>query len=292
MRTGFKPWDVVVDNQEYEIIVYEDGYFSGEYYKVFQDNHEDSIDFNSDTFVCWGIKYVPQNCIGEDILGNRCVNLDSKITITRNGKDFYSFEGDMYFGIDRARVIINDLNKHSFKFNNRDYERYILGTYVMYFDAEYVVKKWFQSELEVEIENTFSGKTKRISIFDKRAMWGCRKKTQEEKKHCYVYYIINEARNKIKIGISNDPISRAKNIQTSSGEEIEILNIIEFDSRNEALETEEFLHKRFENFRMRPTKVSTSSEWFDIKIKDALLTCYKTKEQIMEFINAMSEKGR
>ena len=281
---AFRPWDVVIDGRQYRVKE-ETWSYSTTYYEVAELGNRDAeyTGFDSNMFVCWGIKYEPKNYFGKDILGKECVKLEDKITITRNGENFYTFEGDINTGIDKARIIISELKTHSFKFNDRNYEKNIIGSDVTYANSEYIVKKWFQDELEVEIEQVVSGKKKRVSIFDKKAIWGYRKK-KEEKRHCYVYYIMNEARNKIKIGMSNDPISRAKNIQTSSGEEIEILNIIEFDNREEAFAAEEFLHLKFNEYRMKPTKVSTSSEWFDSEICDILLTNFKTKEQIIEFI--------
>lgn len=283
-KIGFKPWDVRIDGKQYRVKV-EEWNRSTPYYEVTEmgDSDAEYISFDSNMFVCWGIKYEPSNRIGKDILGNVCVELDNKITITRNGEDFYSFEGDIYTGIDKARIIISDLKSHYFKFDEREYLKNIIGCKVTYIDNGYTVKEWFQKDLEVEIEQISSGKTKRISIFNKKAIWGYIKK-DIEKKPCFVYYILNEARNKVKIGVSNDPVLRAKNIQTSSGEEIEILNTIEFDNREDAFAAEDFLHKKFDGYRMKPTKVSTSSEWFDSKIVDVLLSNFNTKEKIMDSI--------
>ena len=281
---GFKPWDVCIDGEQYRVRI-EQFDRGTTYYDVAKINDLDAefVSFHSNMFVCWGIKYEPTNIFGDDILGNRDVQLVEKITITRNGVDFYSFIGDINTGIDKARIIISELKSHYFKFDERNYVRNIIGCEVTYNGMEYKVKKWFQNDLEVEIEQISSNKVKRVSIFDKKAIWGYIKK-EIENKPCFVYYILNEARNKVKIGISNNPVLRAKNIQTSSGEEIEILNTIEFDKREDAIVAEDFLHKKFDGYRMKPTKVSTSSEWFDIKIVDDLLSNFNTKEKIMDFI--------
>lgn len=281
---GFKPWDVCIDGDQYRVR-FEQTERGTIYYDVkkIKDPDAEFVSFHSDMFVCWGVKYEPTNIFGEDILGNKDVQLVDKITITRNGLDFYSFIGDINTGIDKARIIISELKNHYFGFDKRDYVSNIIGCYVTYNGMRYKVKKWFQYDLEVEIEKISSNKVKRVSIFDKKAIWGYIKK-EIEKKPCFVYYILNEARNKVKIGISNDPVLRAKNIQTSSGEEIEILNTIEFDNREDAFAVEDFLHKKFDGYRMKPTKVSNSSEWFDIKIVDALLSNFNTKEKIMDSI--------
>lgn len=103
---------------------------------------------------------------------------------------------------------------------------------------------------------------------------------------CFVYYILNEERDKVKIGISNDPISRAKAIQTASGEEIELLHTIKFDSRQTALDVEKFLHNRFNHWRKRPSKVSRSSEWFNAKIIQELQDDYWDEESLVKAVIA------
>ncbi len=98
---------------------------------------------------------------------------------------------------------------------------------------------------------------------------------------CFVYYILNEEKDKVKIGISNNPISRAKNLQTASGEDIEILHTIKFKNREEASEAERCLHKEFSTFRKRPSKVAKSCEWFDARIVDILMKNYTSREDIL-----------
>ena len=99
---------------------------------------------------------------------------------------------------------------------------------------------------------------------------------------CYVYYILNDEKDKVKIGISNDPTKRAKNIQTSSGEEIEILHAIKFRSREEAQEAEHTLHKEFAEHRKYPSKVAKSCEWFDACIVDTLMNDYSSRDDILK----------
>lgn len=109
---------------------------------------------------------------------------------------------------------------------------------------------------------------------------------ENEDKPCYVYYILNQERNKVKIGISYNPKVRAQNIQTASGEEIEILNTIEFASRYEALTAEAYLHRVYGEYRKHPSKVAKSSEWFDAKIVKHLMTYHETAFQIRAGMDA------
>lgn len=104
---------------------------------------------------------------------------------------------------------------------------------------------------------------------------------EEEKveKPCYVYYMLNEYGSKVKIGISYDPERRAKEIATSSGDEIKILNTIRFDSRKEAESAEISLHRTFSYCRRRPAKVA-GREWFDHSIIEILKKNFWDKESI------------
>lgn len=82
-------------------------------------------------------------------------------------------------------------------------------------------------------------------------------------KPCYVYYILNADKDKVKIGISDNPTGRAKALQTACGEDLEILHTIEFENRESALNAERYLHGEFREYRMRVSKVSKSCEWFE-----------------------------
>ena len=97
---------------------------------------------------------------------------------------------------------------------------------------------------------------------------------------CSVYYIFNKEKDKVKIGISNNPLQRAKSLQTACGEEISVLHTINFPSREEAFKAEQFLHREFSQFRKKPSKVTNSCEWFDASIVDDLMKYYDTEEHI------------
>ena len=115
---------------------------------------------------------------------------------------------------------------------------------------------------------------------------------EEDERPCSVYYILNEEKDKVKIGISYNPLGRAKNIQTSSGEEIELLHVIEFPTRSRALNAEAFLHKEFMFYRKKPSKVAKSCEWFDACIVDDLKKLYWTQENIERLNSWKFEKMR
>ena len=123
-------------------------------------------------------------------------------------------------------------------------------------------------------------------VLDKIADFEEEKAEEQEERMvpCYVYYLLNEEKDKVKIGISNNPVSRAKSIQTSCGEEIEIINTIKFDSKPDALKAESFLHSVFSAKRKRPSKVAKTTEWFDCDIVSTLMKYFKTRKQIEDLM--------
>lgn len=136
------------------------------------------------------------------------------------------------------------------------------------------------NELEIEV-GFFNGESEYIlyELFDLEDEISYR---NEEPEKCFVYYILNEEKDKVKIGISNNPTERAKALQTASGEEISILKTVEFSTREEALDAEAFLHREFSEYRKRPSKVAKSTEWFDARIVPDLLKYYTSKENILK----------
>lgn len=105
---------------------------------------------------------------------------------------------------------------------------------------------------------------------------------------CYVYYILNEEKDKIKIGVSKNVLQRCKSLQTSSGEELKLLHFIEFPSRHKAIEAETKLHNIFYFYRKNPnkdTRITNTTEWFDAKIVDFLMTNFDTKDKIFAYQN-------
>ena len=104
---------------------------------------------------------------------------------------------------------------------------------------------------------------------------------EPEERKCAVYYILNEDKSLVKIGVSCNPIKRAQNMQTSTGWYLDILNVIWFDSRREAEDVEKYLHWRFGEYRRTPNKIFKSSEWFDATIVATLLRDYSNKEKTL-----------
>ena len=106
---------------------------------------------------------------------------------------------------------------------------------------------------------------------------------------CFVYYIHCKARRKVKIGITNEPFRRLRELQNASADELEILHIIKFDSMEEAHRAEKALHGQFRKHRKRPSASSRPTEWFDDCIVTELVNNYKTPSDI--FSKCIAEKN-
>jgi len=73
----------------------------------------------------------------------------------------------------------------------------------------------------------------------------------------YLYFISNERRSVVKIGIANNPKKRLKTFQTAHYEELIILKVIKIDNRQKAFQLETSLHKKFVKYHIR-------GEWFKL----------------------------
>lgn len=73
----------------------------------------------------------------------------------------------------------------------------------------------------------------------------------------YVYFIANQRKTVVKIGIANNPQKRLQTFQTANHEKLIILRVIKVKSRTEAFQFETTLHKKFKKFHIR-------GEWFKL----------------------------
>ena len=73
----------------------------------------------------------------------------------------------------------------------------------------------------------------------------------------YIYFIANERKSVVKIGVANRPNKRLKTFQTAHYEELIILRVIKVSTRTLAFQLESALHKKFKRFHIR-------GEWFKL----------------------------
>ncbi len=86
---------------------------------------------------------------------------------------------------------------------------------------------------------------------------------QAPKEEVYVYIIENTYLHDTKIGISNKPEKRIRQLQTGSSRPLKIRHIIKFNTRYEATKVEEALHKKYSKHRL-------TGEWFDIDYRKVI----------------------
>lgn len=119
------------------------------------------------------------------------------------------------------------------------------------------------------------------------------KPVRREDKGSYVYYLLNQDKDKVKIGLSDCPEQRQKQLQTGNGEALELVKTIYFETRHEAITAENFLHSYFHYYRKIPyvTKRFRSTEWFDAEILPELLEAFGTREQIFEALDSRNNRA-
>ena len=86
---------------------------------------------------------------------------------------------------------------------------------------------------------------------------------------CFVYFIENPDTNNIKIGLSNDPLRRLRELKTGCGSNLKLIGVLGFNSTEEAKRAERELHIRFREDRIVLDDVAT--EWFRCHAKDGIL---------------------
>ena len=86
---------------------------------------------------------------------------------------------------------------------------------------------------------------------------------QTAKPPCYIYFILNDDSQAVKIGIAKNVKRRLASLQTSSPSGLKLLGTIKTKSVNDARKIEKSLHKRFDENRIR-------GEWFkaDVELLD------------------------
>jgi len=75
----------------------------------------------------------------------------------------------------------------------------------------------------------------------------------------FVYFILNEDSNAIKIGKAKDISKRLKSLQTSSPAKLRLIKSIQVESDKKAQELEQLLHRKFQEIRL-------GGEWFKAEV--------------------------
>lgn len=104
---------------------------------------------------------------------------------------------------------------------------------------------------------------------------------------CYLYFISSTKKNTpTKIGISEDVQKRLDHLQTANPYPLKCTGKIPFDTRREAVNIENYLHRRLR-------KCCTQGEWFDLRHIDLkkILIEYESKGHMNKRIERCDYRG-
>ncbi len=82
-------------------------------------------------------------------------------------------------------------------------------------------------------------------------------KRKRKKYRSYVYFIQAVSGGPVKIGVADDPQTRLRQLNTGSDEELHILKVFGFSTRQKTFDRETYLHRRFKYCNLR-------LEWFNL----------------------------
>ena len=88
-------------------------------------SYKNLIEFDSEP-VLWGINFNPHHYV-KSKWDETEMRYSGEVTITRNGEDFYTLWGGINYGIDKARVLISEIEEHPLGFNEIDYDTKMIG---------------------------------------------------------------------------------------------------------------------------------------------------------------------
>lgn len=154
-------WDVVIDGVPHFVVKVE-GYVHtiggryGEndlwaYPRDKAPNYETLIEFNSEKPVAWGIQYEPKNYTETKWDETSAYN-SGGITITRNGEVFCHVAGGLYYGIDKARVMIAQFEDHPLELNSILFRPKAIGRKVWWRSEPAVITRYVDRQACVILE--------------------------------------------------------------------------------------------------------------------------------------------
>lgn len=161
--SNLKPldWDVIINNRPYYVVriegyVHTIGGHWGEnnlwaYPRDEKPSYKNLIEFTSDEAVHWGIKYEPEIRIRYKYGASEARNIGG-VVITRNGKKFYTVGGGLNYGIDKARVLIEEFKEHPINTYSIDFDKKIIGRKVWWRSRPGIITSWVDGQACVIIE--------------------------------------------------------------------------------------------------------------------------------------------
>lgn len=130
-------WDVEIKGTPYYVIRLEGfvhtigGHWGENDYWAYPRNEEPSyenlLEFNSPSPVLWGIEYKPKHYL-RCKWGESEILKGSNLFITRNGRIFDELANNgINYGIDKARIRIEEYNEHALGLNTIDFDKNMIG---------------------------------------------------------------------------------------------------------------------------------------------------------------------
>lgn len=154
-------WDVIINNKPYFVVRIK-GYVhtiggrwgANNYWAYPRDeipSYENLIEFNPEEAIMWGIKYDPK-IQTKHKWGETEARKVGGVIITRNGENFYTVGGGLNYGIDKARIIIEEFNEHPINVHSIDFDKKIIGRKVWWRSEPGVITSWIKGQASVIIE--------------------------------------------------------------------------------------------------------------------------------------------
>ena len=149
-------------------------------------SYKNLIEFDSEP-VLWGINFNPHHYV-KSKWDETEMRYSGEVTITRNGEDFYTLWGGINYGIDKARVLISEIEEHPLGFNEIDYDTKMIGrkvwwrsqpaviTYLVRGQACVILKpdgiEKFKMSEEFKNDDAFNEELDiKADIFDRHVWW-------------------------------------------------------------------------------------------------------------------------
>lgn len=154
-------WDVVINDVPYSVVKVE-GYIHtiggryGEndlwaYPRGMSPTYETLIEFESEKPVAWGIRYEPKNYTMTKWNETSAHN-SGMVAITRNNEIFCRVTGGMYYGIDKARVMITQFGEHPLGLDSIGFDLKAIGRKVWWRSEPAVITRYVDRQACVILE--------------------------------------------------------------------------------------------------------------------------------------------
>lgn len=154
-------WDVVIYNRPYYVVRI-NGYVHsisnryGEnnlwaYPRDEEPSYENLVQFECAELVRWGIRYEPRNYISFKYEEPEAMS-GGRIIITRNDADFCEIHGGLSYGIDKARIMIEEFKEHPLPLEHIDYDKKMIGRKVWWRSEPAIITSYVDGQAAIILE--------------------------------------------------------------------------------------------------------------------------------------------